>query len=97
MKEIIKTLTLEIPTGHTEPAYKSTKVPLDAYFSEKTNEVFEQHKFRMLAQEPGGTRHNYVTRLRTQDAKCNFAQYNLNKAIIDQLTEKCTSNKMRQA
>ncbi|KAK4328257.1 hypothetical protein Pmani_001375 [Petrolisthes manimaculis] len=41
--------------------------------------------------------HSYVTRLRTQGAKCNFAQYSLDKAIIDQLTEKCISNQMRRA
>ncbi|KAG7160458.1 Transposon Tf2-9 polyprotein-like 1, partial [Homarus americanus] len=29
-------------------------------------------------------------------AKCNFDNYNLDKAIIDQLTKKCTSHKMRR-
>ncbi|KAK3892153.1 hypothetical protein Pcinc_003989 [Petrolisthes cinctipes] len=45
----------------------------DAYFIEKTNEVFKRHKFRMLAQELDETTNIYVTRLRTQGAKYNFA------------------------
>ncbi|KAG7163775.1 hypothetical protein Hamer_G003029 [Homarus americanus] len=97
LKEIMKTLRPAIPTDQTGPTYKTMRIALDEYFSEKTNEVFERHKFRMLAQEVGVSTHNYVTRLRTQGAKCNFDNYNLDKVIIDQLTEKCTSRKMRRA
>ncbi|XP_042210032.1 uncharacterized protein LOC121857821 [Homarus americanus] len=97
LKEIMKTLRPAILTDKKEPTYKTMRIALDEYFSEKTNEVFERHKFRMLAQEVGESTHNYVTRLRTQGAKCNFDNYNLDQAIIDQLTEKCTSHKMRRA
>ncbi|KAG7174640.1 hypothetical protein Hamer_G015775 [Homarus americanus] len=97
LKEIMKTLHPAIPTDKKEPTYKTMRIALDEYFSEKTNKVFERHKFRMLAQEVGESTHNYVTRLRTQGAKCNFDNYNLDQAIIDQLTEKCTSHKMRRA
>ncbi|KAG7156013.1 Transposon Tf2-9 polyprotein-like 4 [Homarus americanus] len=97
LKEIMKTLRPAIPTDKKEPTYKTMRIALDEYFGDKTNELFERHKFRMLAQEVGKSTHNYVTCLRTQGAKCNFDNYNLDQPIIDQLTEKCTSHKMRRA
>lgn len=97
LKDIIKTLTPEIPPGQVEPTYKTTKLALDEYFIQKTNKVFERHKFRMLNQENEESTHDYVTRLRTQGAKCNFGEYNLDKAIVDQLIEKCSSSKLRRA
>lgn len=97
LKDILKTLTPEIPPGQVEPTYKTTKIALDEYFIQKTNKVFERHKFRMLSQENGESTHDYVTRLRIQGVKCNFDEYNLDKAIVDQLIEKCSSSKLRRA
>ncbi|KAG7154983.1 hypothetical protein Hamer_G015572 [Homarus americanus] len=97
LKEIMKTLRPAKPTDQTEPTYKRMRTAFDEYFSEKTNKAFERHKFRMLALEVGESTHNYVTRLHTQGAKCNFDNYNLDTAIIDQLTEKCSSHKMCRA
>lgn len=68
---------------------------LDEYFAPKQSFLFERHIFRLMKQEPEEKFEKFLIRLRRQCSKCNFA--NENESLIDQITEKCSSAKLRKS
>lgn len=67
---------------------------LDQYFLPKQSKVYERHLFRQLKQETGEKMEKFLIRLRNQADRCGFEKPD--NFIIDQITEKCTSNELRK-
>ena len=76
--------------------YEATIQLLDAHFATKTNISCERHNFRKLIPEAGESIKSFVTRLREAGQNCEFEDYSLDAAIIDQVIEKTTSSKLRR-
>lgn len=74
--------------------YDTAIKKLDDYFSPKQSFLFERHIFRLMKQESDEKFEKFLIRLRRQSSKCNFAKENEN--LIDQIIEKCNSNKLRK-
>lgn len=81
-----------------ESQYLEAMELLDEIFMKKTNESFQRALFRQIAQELGETIAAYVSRLREQAEFCSFNdELTLQNAIKDQIMDKGTSDKLRQA
>ncbi|XP_069360121.1 uncharacterized protein [Maniola hyperantus] len=95
----LQDIYFNIPGAHvTDPdttdVYDIAIKKLDEYFSPKQSYLFERHIFRLMKQEPDEKFEKFLVRLRRQSSKCNFA--NENESLIDQITEKCSSTKLRK-
>ena len=91
VQEIFETLEVDGPDGDIG-TYQAAGAALSAYFCPKTNKHFERHIFRSCTQDSGETIHKYVTRLRTLVETCQF--HDTSEEIVDQIIEKCASNKL---
>lgn len=96
----LQDIYFNIPGAHvTNPdaidVYDTAIKKLDEYFSPKQSYLFERHVFRLMKQEPDEKFEKFLIRLRRQSSKCNFAQEEDN--LIDQITEKCSSTKLRKS
>ena len=76
--------------------YKDTKDLLDKYFETKSNITLERHVFRNVSQLAEENIRTFITRLREQSSKCKFDEYSEDQALVDQIIEKCNSNKLRR-
>lgn len=65
---------------------------LNAYFSPKTNTVYERYVFRSFKKEQGECIEQFVTKLREQGKHCNNTD--LDDKIRDQIIEKCLSSEL---
>lgn len=88
-----------LPGAHVETTdgvdvFKIAISKLDEYFSPKQSFLYERHMFRLMKQEPDEKFDKFVVRLRHQSKKCKFSDANEN--LVDQITEKCTSAKLRK-
>ena len=91
LQEIFDTLK----PSDTEPdVYKAATEVLDTHFQPKQNKRYERHLFRTCIQIDSETISQYVTRLRTLSKTCQF--HDPNDEIVDQVIEKCKSNKLRK-
>lgn len=68
---------------------------LNNYFSPKRNRFYERRLFRKVRQEDGEKFEQFVLRLRTQAARCEFQQGWLEESLIDQIVEGCSSIRLR--
>ncbi|XP_075981602.1 uncharacterized protein LOC142980155 [Anticarsia gemmatalis] len=96
---VLQDIYFNIPGAHvTDPdatdVYDTAVKKLDDYFSPKQSYLFERHVFRLMKQEPEEKFEKFLIRLRRQSSKCNFA--NEDENLIDQVTEKCSSTKLRK-
>ena len=76
--------------------YEATIGKLDAHFATKINISCERHHFRVINQEAGESIKSYVTRLREAAQNCEFQNYSIDAAVIDQVIEKTSSAKLRR-
>ena len=74
--------------------HETALAKLTEYFTPKKNIPFERHLFRQVSQEPGESIESFATRLRTRAKSCAFE--NVDKAVRDQIVEKCSSSKLRR-
>ena len=67
--------------------FAETMKVLDDYFVPKSNNLFERHLFRQIAQASDETVHQFVCRLQQRAASCDFGvredDYILDQVIID--------------
>ena len=94
IQEIFATLTIDAADADNSEFKRATDA-LTAHFAPKKNKRYERHLFRSCAQGESDTMNQYVTKLRTLVKTCEYT--NANDAIIDQVIEKCHSNKLRKA
>ena len=76
--------------------YEATIGLLDAHFATKINISCERHHFRVINQEANESVKSYVTRLREAAKNCEFENYSIDAAVIDQVIEKTSSTKLRR-
>lgn len=76
-------------------SYQQAKARLDEYYLPKKNRSYERYLFRELKQDPGEKISAFVIRLRQQAEKCGF-ENGADDHIIDQLTQRCSSSKLRR-
>lgn len=74
--------------------FKISIKKLDEYFAPKQSKRFERHVFRQIKQEENEKFEKFVVRLRQQVAKCQYAD--VNDQLLDQITEKCSSEELRK-
>ncbi|CAB3244910.1 unnamed protein product [Arctia plantaginis] len=93
---ILQDIYFNIPGAHVTATdvYDTAVKKLDEYFSPKQSYLFERHLFRLMKQEPDEKFEKFLIRLRRQSSKCNFT--NEDENLIDQITEKCSSTKLRK-
>ncbi|XP_049880163.1 uncharacterized protein LOC126376660 [Pectinophora gossypiella] len=100
----LQEIYFNIPGAHVSDAtdesdgsinvYETAIKKLDEYFAPKQSYLYERHIFRLIKQEPDEKFEKFLIRLRQQSSKCNFA--NENENLLDQITEKCKSSKLRK-
>ncbi|XP_062712180.1 uncharacterized protein LOC134289752 [Aedes albopictus] len=84
-----------VPHVLVDPPYYDTAISkLDAHFEPFRRRTYERHQFRQIAQKPTERFSDFVLRLRTQVKRCEYSQPD--EMVVDQIVEKCTSNKLRQ-
>lgn len=76
------------------PYYDAAIAKLDAHFEPFRRRIYERHNFRQISQKPSERFSDFILRLRTQVKRCEYSQPD--EMIVDQVVEKCTSNKLRQ-
>nr|CAH7764201.1 unnamed protein product [Callosobruchus chinensis] len=74
--------------------YEKMIQQLNNYFAPKQSRIYERHVFRSIQQEPNEKFDNFLLKLRRQATKCQFT--NVEEHIIDQIVEKCNSEKLRR-
>lgn len=86
----------EAPTAAaaSQDVFEVALEKLDRYFLPKQSKVYERHLFRQLKQETDEKMEKFLVRLRNQADKCGFGKPD--NFIIDQITERCTSNELRK-
>ncbi|XP_064637856.1 uncharacterized protein LOC135494035 [Lineus longissimus] len=82
------------PVADAANVFQKVVRTLDAHFLPKVNEPFERHLFRGLHQKEDESTDQFVSRLKTQAALCNFADQDID--IRDQIIEKCRSIKLKR-
>jgi hypothetical protein len=93
LEEIHSTLPEETPdTVNTN--YKKAIHRLTQYFNPKRNTTIEIFKFCQAKQTNEETVEQFVTRLRLLSTYCEFAD--VNKEIVKQVIQTCTSKKLRR-
>ena len=88
VQEIFETLS------DTGDDYKTALDKLNVYFEPQKNISFERHTFRQASQQQQEPITDYVTRLKTLAATCEFP--NKEEMIRDQVVDKCYSAKLRR-
>lgn len=76
------------------PFYDAAIAKLDAHFEPFRRRNYERHQFRQISQKPSERLADFVLRLRAQVKRCEYEK--LDEMILDQIVEKCASNKLRQ-
>lgn len=76
--------------------YNKALQKLDKYFAPKKNRFFERRVFRKICQGIDEKFDQFVMRLRTQAAKCEFKNESLEESLIDQIVEGCSSSLLRK-
>lgn len=76
------------------PYYDVAIAKLDAHFEPYRRRIYERHLFRQITQKPSERFADFVLRLRTQVKRCEYDKPE--EIILDQIVEKCYSNKLRQ-
>lgn len=79
--------------GDTGETCDSAIAALDGYFKPLVNKFYERYRFRPIRQDPGESVDQFVSRLRQQATKCEFADVDQN--VIDQVIEKCEGSRVR--
>ena len=73
VQDIFETLTDPgAPAGQEDDVYKAALRILDAYFTPQVNVPNERHIFCQMKQEEHGMVDQFVVRLSTQAANCDF-------------------------
>ena len=93
IRTIFNTLTVAVATQQND-VFKRASDALTAYFSPKKNKRYERHLFKLCAQAESESMSQWVTKLKTLSKSCEFND--ADDAIIDQVIEKCHSNKLRK-
>lgn len=88
-----------LPGAHVDEAddidvFEVALEKLNQYFFPKQSKIYERHLFRLIKQDEGERFESFLLRLRNQAEKCGFTDKNEN--LIDQITEKCCSSKLRK-
>lgn len=76
------------------PYYDVAIAKLDAHFEPYRRRTYERHLFRQITQRQSERFCDFVLRLRTQIKRCEYDK--AEEIIVDQIVEKCYSNKLRQ-
>lgn len=76
------------------PFYDAAIAKLDAHFEPFRRRTYERHQFRQISQKPSERFADFVLRLRAQVKRCEYEKSD--EMILDQIVEKCASNKLRQ-
>nr|CAI5863366.1 unnamed protein product [Callosobruchus analis] len=84
----------DIESIGTADAFEVAIRKLDAYFAPKQSKLYERHLFRLSRQDPNEKFDKCLVRLRQQADKCQFRDKD--DHIVDQITEKRSSNKLRK-
>ena len=70
---------------------------ISAYLKPRKNVAFDRYNFREIAQNQGELMKDYIIRLRLAGATCEFNEYSLDEAIIEQVLSKCNSLALRKS
>lgn len=84
----------ETSDGADNKVYKIAIKQFDNYFSPKQNFIYERHLFPQIKQHNKESFDKFLFRLKQQAAKCHFV--NTDEHIIDQITDACNMEKLRQ-
>jgi hypothetical protein len=85
-----------LPDAHAARTdFAETLELLTDHFTPKVNIPYERHMFRQVEQGSQETVDQFVTRLKTKSATCEFG-YQEDEFIRDQVIDKCKSNRMRK-
>jgi hypothetical protein len=90
IQRIEKELTYDKTEGET---YKALHEALTVHFEPKKNITFSRYQFLEFEQGPDKGIDAFVTYLRTQAGRCDFATTHLDSHIQDQIVFKCNSGK----
>ena len=82
-----------LPDTGREANYDAAVAALDKYFHPLVNKFYERYRLRQLRQDEVESVDQFVSRLRKQADKCQFADLDGN--LLDQLIEKCHDSKVR--
>ncbi|ESP01470.1 hypothetical protein LOTGIDRAFT_157659 [Lottia gigantea] len=74
--------------------FKTASDKLKEYFEPKKNIRFERYIFKQASQNSSESISQFVTRLRSLSATCDFPD--VNDAIADQVVEKCSSSRLKR-
>lgn len=85
--------SMNITSNSTFDEFEETVRILTEYFKPRKSTVFERFKFRQMIQSKNESIDQFVTRLKSQGAKCEFS--NVEENIRDQLIDKCNSGGLR--
>ena len=77
--------------------YQVTIDKISAYLKPRKNVAFDRYNFREIAQNQGELMKDYIIRLRLAGATCEFNEYSLDEAIIEQVLSKCNSLALRKS
>jgi len=91
VQDIFSTLS---DTG-TAKDYNKAVEALNNYFIPKVNTAYARHTFRQLAQKPGETIQQFVTRLINASKDCGY-ETDTDNHIRDEVLTKCTSSYLRR-
>ena len=91
VQDIFETLTDPgAPARQEDDVYNAALRTLDAYFTPQVNVPYKRHIFRPMKQEEHETVDQFVVRLSTQAANCDFGATK-NEQIRDQIIDNCKS------
>ena len=76
--------------------YAQLKTALTNHFAPCVNETFAPFQFRSISQDENESIDTFITRTRSQAARCNFHADDLNGQIRDQIVFGCNSKKIRR-
>lgn len=76
------------------PYYDAAIAKLNAHFEPYRRRNYERHLFRQITQKSSERFADFVLRLRTQVKRCEYDKPE--EMILDQIVEKCSSEKLRQ-
>lgn len=97
LRDIYDNLPDTVQVSHVvkDPPYYDVAISkLDAHFEPFRRRTYERHQFRQISQNSSERFSDFVLRLRAQVKRCEYG--NPDEMIVDQIVEKCSSNKLKQ-
>lgn len=82
-------------TGKDRSEYETCIAILDKYFKHTSNKYYERHVLRKVLQYEAESVERFVSRLRSQAAKCKFDHSRVEEELVQQLIEGCKSEALR--